>query len=102
MSTTETKKKSNRAPYGFKLEFPQTFTLRDLRKAKHHKVKYITIYMRVKKALLDGEIAITGSKIPDTKRRGARELIFSRVNANTTAVTAKSEVVAAATDGNPF
>jgi hypothetical protein len=95
-TATETKK-NNRAPYGFKLEFPQTFTLRDLRKAKHHKVKYITLYMRVKKALTNGEIAITGQKEPTTKRRGAKELVYSRVLA-----AAPVETVAAVTDTNPF
>ena len=81
---TTTEKKSNRAPYGFKLEFPKRFTLRDLRQQKSHKVKYITLYMRVKKALASGEIAITGAKTPKNKRRGAREIIYSRINGETT------------------
>lgn len=83
-------KKNNRAPYGFKLEFPQTFTLRDLRKAKSHKIKYITIYARVQKALANGEIVVTGEKAPETKRRGAREKIYSRVNATEAIVSSQT------------
>lgn len=83
-------KKTNRAPYGFELNFPQSFTLRDLRKAKSHKVKYITLYMRVKKALANGEIVIAGEKTPKSKRRGRREVIYNRVNATTTVVSAAS------------
>lgn len=84
---TTQNKKTNRAPYGFKLEFPQSFTLRDLRQQKSHKVKYITLYMRVKKALANGEIVESGVKAPKNKRRGARELIYSRVNAETAIVS---------------
>lgn len=83
------KTKSNRAPYGFDLKFPQTFTLRDLRKQKSHKVKYITLYMRVKKALANGEIVVTGEKAPKAKRRGRREVIYSLANATTPVVSAQ-------------
>lgn len=81
---------STRVPYGFSLKFPQTFTLRDLRKQKSHKVKYITLYMRVKKALANGEIEITGKKIPATKRRGKRENIYSVINAKNVEVTTQA------------
>jgi hypothetical protein len=81
------KTKTNRAPYGFDLKFPQTFTLRDLRKQKSHKVKYITLYMRVKKALANGEIVVSGEKAPKSKRRGRREVIYSLANATTTVVS---------------
>jgi hypothetical protein len=84
------KTKTNRAPYGFALTFPQTFTLRDLRKAKSHKVKYITLYMRVKKALANGEIVVAGEKAPKNKRRGRREVIYNRVNATTPVVSAST------------
>ena len=83
MSNTATK----RAPYGFKLNLPATFTLRDLRKQKSHKVKYITLYMRVKKALKDGTVVVAGEKAPDSPRRGRKELVFQRVDAKTSAVS---------------
>jgi hypothetical protein len=88
-TATETKK-NNRAPYGFKLEFPESFTLRDLRKQKAHKVKYITLYMRVKKALANGEIVVSGEKTPKNKRRGAREIIYSRANVATAVVSTEA------------
>lgn len=75
--------KAKRASYGFALDFPATFTLRDLRKQKSHKVKYITLYMRVKKGLADGTIVPTGVKMPTKARRGRKELVFSRVDAKT-------------------
>ena len=71
--------KSNRIKYGFELNFPETFTLRDLRKAKSHKVKYITIYSRVKKALESGELAIDGLREPSKSRRGRKEIVYKRV-----------------------
>jgi len=40
---TQTVVKAKRIKYGFELNFPNEFTIRDLRKAKNHKVKYITI-----------------------------------------------------------
>ena len=88
---TTTEKKSNRAPYGFKLEFPNSFTMRDLRQQKSHKVKYITLYKRVKKALDNGEIAITGAKAPKNKRRGAREFIYSRINAESSVLSTQMD-----------
>lgn len=77
---SKTKKKSNRVKYNFELKFPQTFTLRDLRKATHHKVGYITLHSRVKKAVEDGIVVKSGVKAPDKVRRGRRELVFSLVN----------------------
>ena len=71
--------KSNRIKYGFELNFPETFTLRDLRKAKSHKVKYITIYSRVKKALDSGELVIDGLREPAKARRGRKEIVYKRV-----------------------
>lgn len=89
--------KSNRAPYGFELIFPQTFTLRDLRKAKSHKIKYSTIYARVKRALESGEIVISGDKAPAKPRRGRKELVYTRADAKETLVTATANAEAAAT-----
>jgi hypothetical protein len=88
-------KPSKRVPYGFKLDFPQTeFTLRDLRKQKSHKVKYITIYMRVKNALKNGSIVEVGEKAPAKARRGRKELVFRRADAKQTAITIQNENVA--------
>ncbi len=80
MTNTDNTVKNKRIKYGFELTFPNTsFTLRDLRKAKSHKVKYITIYSRVKQALEDGEIAIAGLKDPTKARRGRKEHVYKRV-----------------------
>jgi len=79
MPNTATKAK--RVTYGFKLDFPAKFTMRELRKLKSHKVKYITLYMRVKNALKDGTIMVAGEKTPDHVRRGRKELVFVRSDA---------------------
>lgn len=71
--------KSKRVPYGFKLNFPAEFTMRELRKLKSHKVKYITLYMRVQKALKAGTVVPVGEKVPDHAKRGRRELVFRTV-----------------------
>ena len=81
-----------RATYGFKLNFPETFTMRQLRNLKGRKIQYITLYMRVKNALKNGEIAVTGKQEPKTSRKGRKELVYSRVNAKTTALTATKTV----------
>jgi hypothetical protein len=96
MSATVTSNKSSkRVSYGFKLDFPTTdFTLRDLRKAKSHKVKYITLYMRVKNALKKGDLVEVGEKAPAKARRGRKELIFRRADAKQTAITVKTGAVA--------
>jgi len=89
MSVTATATSSKRAPYGFKLDFPATdFTMRDLRKQKSHKVKYITLYMRVKNALKDGTLVVAGEKAPGKVRRGRKELVFRRADAKTASLTA--------------
>lgn len=88
MSNVATAKSSKRAPYGFKLDFPANdFTMRDLRKQKSHKVKYITLYMRVKGALKDGTLVRVGEKAPNTVRRGRKELVFRRADAKTASVS---------------
>ena len=73
--------KSKRVTYGFPLVFPETFTMRELRKLKSHKVKYITLYMRVKAALKAGQLTVSGRKTPDHIRRGRKELVFRRADA---------------------
>ena len=86
-ANTSTKTKNKRASYGFELNFPETFTMRELRNLKGRKIKYITLYMRVKKALKDGEIVISGKKEPAKSRKGRKELVYSLANAKTSSVT---------------
>jgi 4'-phosphopantetheinyl transferase EntD len=74
---------TKRATYGFALNFPQTFTMRQLRNLKGRKIQYITLYMRVKKALKDGEIVVVGKQEPNRTRKGRKELIYARANAKT-------------------
>ncbi len=90
-SNTSTK----RATYGFKLDFPATFTMRQLRNLKGRKVKYITLYMRVKNALKAGEISVVGKQEPKHTRKGRKELIFARTDVKAAVVTAKTNAVVA-------
>lgn len=90
-------KPSKRVAYGFKLDFPSTeFTLRDLRKQKSHKVKYITLYMRVKNALKKGDLVVTGEKTPTNSRRGRKELMYRRSDAKQATLTVETNNVAVA------
>jgi hypothetical protein len=82
---------TKRATYGFALEFPKTFTMRQLRNLKGRKIQYITLYMRVKKALKDGEIVVTGKAEPARNRKGRKELVFTRADALTPVVTATAK-----------
>lgn len=77
---TKTVIKAKRVKYGFDLTFPNEFTIRDLRKAKSHKIRYITLYSRVKQALEDGTIVEAGLKDPDRTRRGRKEKIYRLAN----------------------
>lgn len=77
---TKTVIKAKRIKYGFELNFPNEFTIRDLRKAKNHKVKYITLYSRVKRALEEGTIVEAGLKDPDRTRRGRKETVYRLVD----------------------
>lgn len=94
-----TEKKNKRIKYGFKMEFPtKPFTVANLQATGAHP-KYITAYARVQKALKAGLLEVVGEKTPKVKRRGARELLYQRVNAKETLVTKTNEVeVAAAPD----
>lgn len=86
MSNTNTVK---RASYGFNLDFPVTpFTIRGLHRQKRGTIKYITLYMRVKKALKDGVITVSGKADPKKTRKGRKELLFTRADAKTASVTA--------------
>jgi hypothetical protein len=87
--------KSKRVKYGFELTFPDTFTLRDLRKQKSHKVKYITLYARVRKAIDEGLIVESGLKEPTAARRGRKEVVYKVVNNEAPVSTAEVAVPAA-------
>lgn len=91
MSDTNTNK-SKRVKYGFELKFPDTFTLRDLRKQKSHKVKYITIYARVRKAIDEGLIVESGLKEPAAARRGRKEVVYKVVGNDAPVSTAEVAV----------
>lgn len=72
-------KNSKRVKYGFALDFPTTeFTLRDLRNMKSRKVQYITLYKRVRTALLEGVIVVSGKRQPKNVRKGRMELTYKR------------------------
>ena len=88
---------SKRIKYNFTLNFPsKPFTVKSLTSTGNHP-KYITAYMRVKKALAAGTITVVGAKTPAKARRGARELIFTRADAKI-AVPLTSAVEAVASD----
>ena len=80
-TSTSTPNKNKRVTYGFRLDFPAEFTMRELRKMKSHKVSYITLYMRVKNALKAGTLTVAGHKTPVHVRRGRKELVFRRADA---------------------
>jgi hypothetical protein len=96
-NTTVTATASKRIKYNFTLNFPsKPFTVKSLTSTGNHP-KYITAYMRVKKALAAGTITVVGAKTPAKARRGARELIFTRADAKI-AVPLTSAVEAVASD----
>ena len=96
-TTAATATDSKRIKYGFTLNFPsKPFTLKSLTSTGNHP-KYITAYMRVKKALADGTITIVGEKTPAKARRGAREVLYTRADAKT-AVPLTSAVDAVTSD----
>jgi len=96
-NTTITATASKRIKYNFTLNFPsKPFTVKSLTSTGNHP-KYITAYMRVKKALAAGTITVVGAKTPAKARRGARELIFTRADAKI-AVPLTSAVEAVASD----
>ena len=90
---SNTKSPSGRIKYGFELNFPnEPFTIRNLARNKKGKVKYITLYSRVKNALAEGLLVIAGEKTPQHKTRGRRQLIFQRVDAKTPVVNVTASV----------
>ena len=91
-----------RIKYGFKLEFPEKpFTVK-LLTSRGARPNYITAYKRVQKALSDNLIEVVGELTPKTKRRGAREKIYARVNATTPVVSLAPVAAVPVADGNPF
>jgi hypothetical protein len=98
-SKSNVKNPSGRIEYGFELKFPARFTLKALFGARHGKVKYITLYSRVKNALAEGVIVKDGEQTPKTKTRGRRQIIYRRVDAKTATVSVAK--VAAQVDATP-
>jgi hypothetical protein len=72
--------KPTRTEYGFELEFPNSFTIGDLYKKHHGRIKQITIRKRVENALSEGLIRIAGKHTPDSPVRGRRPYVFQKVN----------------------
>lgn len=90
------KSNKRKVKYGFKLTFPsKPFTLKNLTSVGAHP-KYITAYMRVKKALANGEIEVAGEVTPKTARRGAREILYRRVDAKTSLVSVEQSAAVSA------
>ena len=86
--------KSDRVEYGFELNFPNTpFTMHQLENRKRG-VKYITLYMRVKKALEKGVLKEVGTKEPSVSRKGRKEIIYSRVDASATTAAVDAAIAA--------
>lgn len=96
-NTTVTATESKRIKYNFTLNFPnKPFTVKSLTSTGNHP-KYITAYMRVKKALAAGTITVVGAKTPAKARRGALEVLYARADAKT-AVPLTSAVEAVTSD----
>lgn len=88
---------NKRIKYNTPVEFPASFTLRELKAAGHHKIKYITLYARVRKALDNGTLVEAGLKEPDKTRRGRKEVIY-RVIATPDPVATADVAVPASTN----
>ena len=96
-TSTSTATESKRIKYNFTLNFPsKPFTVKSLTSTGNHP-KYITAYMRVKKALAAGTITVVGAKTPAKARRGARQVLYARADAKT-AVPLTSAVDAVTSD----
>lgn len=78
MTKKKTKPKNNRVQYNFLLKFPtKPFTLQQLMK-KYPKVQYITLYMRVKKAIKQSKLVELGV-YPVEGKLGRHEKLYSAV-----------------------
>ena len=95
---TNTVIKAKRIKYGFDLKFPDTFTLRDLRKATSYKVKPITIYSRIRKAIEAGEVTEAGLRDPAKARRGRKEVVYAKVKVPEAPVATLEVAVPSATN----
>ena len=73
----KTKIKAKRIKYNTPVEYPQTFTLRELYEQNHHKFKLITLYSRVQKGIDNGEISEVSLRENEDKRRGRKEIVYS-------------------------
>lgn len=69
--------KNKRIKYNTPVNYPQTFTLRELYKQNHHKIKMITLYARVQKKIDNGEITEISLRDDGNKRRGRKEIVYS-------------------------
>jgi len=93
-TTTPAKAKSNRVQYGFELNFPvKPFTVRQLVANKKGLIKYITLYMRVQKALTAGVLEEVGKRVPSVKRKGRQEIIYQRANVGAAVTTSEPVAV---------
>lgn len=90
--------KTKRIKYNTPINFPASFTLRELRKANHNKMKYITVYSRVQKALEDGVIVEAGLKDPTKSRRGRKEFVYRLVTADSAPVETTEVAVPSTTN----
>jgi hypothetical protein len=69
--------KAKRIKYNTPVDYPQTFTLRELYKQNHHKFKLITLYSRIQKGIDNGEISEVSLRENEDKRRGRKEIVYS-------------------------
>ncbi len=76
-----TESKGARIQYGFTLNFPDRFTIKSLSDSCNGKVKYITLYSRVKKAIREGVVVEDRLQVPSNKVRGRRKMIYVRTDA---------------------
>lgn len=84
--------KTKRIKYNTPLTFPQTFTLKELRKANANKMKLITIYSRVQNGIENGTIEKVGLKDPSESRRGRKEFVYKLVEAVSSPVAANDSL----------
>lgn len=79
---------NKRMKYKTPVEYPQTFTLRELYEKNHHKIKMITLYVRVQNKIENGEIERVSLRDSGDKRRGRKEVVYSCVPSDPVVATA--------------
>ena len=94
--------KNKRIKYNTPLEFPQTFTLRELRNANANKMKLITIYSRVQNGIEDGTIEEVGIRQPSVSRRGRKEIVYKMVETVGTPACNITPITDGNSSDNPF